>query len=146
MNEDPSDVAVMEPPPMSVWNGTLRFGLEVASLVGIGRYGYTLVGGSKATQWVLAIGMPLAAATLWGTLNVPNDPSRSGAAPVPVSGLTRLGVELSILGFGGYTLGVWNPVAGGIFGGLGVVHYVAYRQRITWLMQQTRQQSRNETT
>ncbi|WP_292315447.1 YrdB family protein [Mesorhizobium sp.] len=44
--------------------------------------------------------LPLVAAALWGTFAVPDDPSRSGRAPVPVPGAARLALELVIL-FGG---------------------------------------------
>jgi hypothetical protein len=79
-------------------------------LVLVGHYGYiTIAPVHQSSKYVLAIAVPIAAAALWGTFNVPNDPSRSGAAPLRVSGATRLALELSILGFGGYSMGLWNP-------------------------------------
>lgn len=129
------------PPPMSAWNGGLRFALEMASLVGIGHYGYS-IGSVAWSQYLLAAGLPLTAATMWGVFNVINDPSRGGSAPIPVSGLTRLGVELSVLGFGGYSLGAWNPWVGGVYGALGVLHYVSYWKRVQWLLQQKKPNSR----
>ena len=139
-NNPPDEVARLadeenEPPRMSAWNGCIRFGLEVAAVVGIAHFGY-VIGPSKWSKVILAIVMSLAAVISWVAFNVPNDPSRGGSAPIPVRGVTRLGVELAILGFGGYTLGVWNPVVGVIYGGLGILHYVSYRSRIWWLLYQ----------
>ncbi|MFQ6227417.1 DUF2568 domain-containing protein [Nocardia sp. NPDC002869] len=44
--------------------------------------------------------LPVIAATAWGVIAVPDDPSRSGAAPVAVPGAIRLLVEFAVL-FGG---------------------------------------------
>jgi len=126
------------PPPMSVWNGALRFSLELASLVSIGHFGWTIVAPVPPTfstwaQPVVAVTLPLAAATVWGVFNVPNDPSRSGAAPVPVSGKTRVLVELGFFGWGGYSLWQWNPIVAYVYTGAAVMHYVSYYKRIQWL-------------
>ena len=132
------DVAIdaastMSPPPMSIWNGTLRFGLELASLVGMGHFCYTVV---PVVPPLAAVVVPCAAAVAWGTFNVPHDPSRGGGAPVRVAGSTRLAIEAVILGGGGVSLFYWNPVAGGIFFAATTAHYVSYYKRIQWLLQQ----------
>jgi Protein of unknown function (DUF2568) len=118
---------------MSPWNGALRFSLELASLVGLGRFANTAVPVAKP---VAALALPCAAAAMWVTWNVPNDPSRGGGAPIPVSGATRLVVEGVVLGGGGLALWQWNAVAGGIYWSAAAVHYVSYHERIRWLLRQ----------
>ena len=43
---------------------------------------------------VLAFVIPFVMAVIWGTFAVPDDPSRSGKAPVPTPGALRLLLEL----------------------------------------------------
>ena len=121
---------------MSLWNGILRFGLEMTSLVSLGHFAYHTSVPFVAPP-LAAIAVPTAAAVAWGTLNVPHDPSRSGAAPVPVSGVTRLAVETVVLGGGGLALVHWHAGAGGLFLAATAVHYGSYHKRIQWLWQQT---------
>ena len=83
---------------MTPTNLTLRFLLEVAALVGLGLWGWSLSVGVVALT--LATTFPLSAAIAWGTFNVPGDPSRSGNAPVPVPGAVRLVLELAVLATG----------------------------------------------
>lgn len=69
-------------------NLLLRFALELLGLFALWYWGWhTHVG---LARWVWALGLPLGAATLWGTLRVPNDP---GKAPVAVPGPARLLLE-----------------------------------------------------
>jgi len=58
----------------------LRFLLELAALIALGLWGAHQAG------IALALALPATAAALWGIFAVPGDPSRSGKAPVPVSG------------------------------------------------------------
>lgn len=111
----------------------LRFLLEVACLIGIGRAAWTLT--TPPWQWGLVVAAPLAAAIAWGVFAVPDDPSRSGRAPVPVSGLARLAVEVAILGAGvaGFALSGDAAIAT-ILAVLLVVHYGLSYQRIVWLV------------
>ncbi|HUV09586.1 MAG TPA: DUF2568 domain-containing protein, partial [Acidimicrobiia bacterium] len=70
----------------------------------------------------------------WGTFNVVDDPSRSGAAPVEVSGRTRLAIEALILGAG--VAGVAIAWRTEIAIGLVVViafHYAMSWSRVAWL-------------
>jgi len=83
---------------MAGWNLALRFGLELAALAGLAIGAWTLA--SDGSRWIAVVALPLAAAVIWGTFNVLDDPSRSGAAPVEVAGWTRLAIELLILGGG----------------------------------------------
>ena len=85
----------MNPPAMAAWNLGLRFLLELGALSGLGTTAWRLSDG--AWRWVGAVALPVAAAVLWVTFNIPDDPSRSGEAPIEVSGATRLGIELAVL-------------------------------------------------
>jgi hypothetical protein len=120
---------------MAGWNLALRFGLEVGALLSLG------VGGWKLTQgpirWVLAIVIPLGAATAWGVFNVLEDPSRSGKAPVAVKGWIRLIVELTILVAGAAAM--WmagRPAIAFVLAVLLVVHYGLSWNRVRWLIKQ----------
>ena len=101
----------------------MRFILEIAGLVALGWWGWNQ--GEGILRFVLAFGIPILAAVLWGTFAVPDDPSRSGKAPVQVPGIVRLLLELaffvsatwSLLAVGAATLG-W------IYGIAVLVHYL----------------------
>lgn len=114
-------------------NLTLRFLLELAALACIGLWGWKQFDGP--IHYLIAIGTPVIAAILWGTFAVPNDPSRSGKAPVPVPGILRLLIELIFFG-----LAVWALFAigyiklGWTFGILVLVHYLVSYDRIRWLI------------
>jgi hypothetical protein len=126
-------VRFMSPPKMAGWNLALRFGLEIAALVGIAAGAWELADGPL--RWVTVVGMPAAAAAVWGVFNVPEDPSRSGEAPVEVPGWGRLLVELAVLGGGavGFAVAGWAVVAVG-YAILTVVHYLVSWRRIEWLI------------
>lgn len=128
----------MTPPEMRPWNLAIRLGLELAALTGLGLASWNQTTG--AARPVASIAVPLAAAALWATFNVLDDPSRSGKAPVEVSGRVRLGVELLILGSGwtAYSLAGF-PAMGGGFAALTVLHYLIARERVQWLLSTTPQ-------
>jgi hypothetical protein len=81
---------------------------------------------------VLGLGLPLAAAILWGTFRVPGDPKD---APVPVPGPVRLPLELVL-----FAAAVWllaaadQPSLAAVLGVLVVLHYTASYDRIRWLL------------
>lgn len=116
-------------------NHTLRFLLELSALFSMGYWGWTQHGRTMRFVWMIAL--PVIAAILWGTFAVPNDPSRSGKAPIPTPGILRLILELAIFG-----LGVWclfsagQPTWGWILGILVVLHYATSYDRIIWLLKQ----------
>jgi hypothetical protein len=117
---------------MPGWNLLLRFLLEIAALVGIALGVWSIATG--AWRWVVATAATLLAVTLWGVFNVEGDPSRSGRAPFPVSGRTRLAVELVILGAGGVGLLATVPLMGVLtLCGL-VLHYGFGWRRVCWLL------------
>ena len=75
--------------------------------------------------------------TLWGVFAVPDDPSRSGSAPVPVSGFVRLVLELAILLGGAYPFYLAGYSLAGISMAIFVaLHYALSVDRIWWLLQQ----------
>jgi len=46
-------------------------------------------------KFMLALTLPIFAAAIWGIFAVPDDPSRSGNAPVIAPGLVRIVIELA---------------------------------------------------
>lgn len=124
----------MTPPTMAGWNLALRFGLELGALTGLAVAAWKLAPGQL--RWATVIAAPVVAATAWGVFNVVNDPSRSGAAPVEVSGWTRLALELLVLGGGAAALIIaGRPEIGTVFAVLIVAHYLASWSRVEWLIQ-----------
>lgn len=106
----------------------LRFLLEVAALVAFGRSAFAVAG------WPAAIITPLVAATLWGVFNVPNDPSRSGRAPVPVPGPVRLALEwLFFAGAAASLAFTTSRVLGLALGGAAALLYLVGADRVRWL-------------
>lgn len=114
-------------------NLTLRFLLELAALACMSVWGWRH--SDNWWRYLLAIGIPILAAAVWGVFAVPDDPSRSGKAPVPVPGIIRLIIELVIFGFA-----VWALYDTGysklslIMGIIVVVHYIVSFDRIHWLL------------
>ena len=114
-------------------NLVFRLLLEIFALVAIGMWGWSL--GDNSLKYTLALVMPLIMATVWGVFAVPDDPSRSGKAPVPVPGLIRLLLELAIFGFAcwilfdlGYIKFAYTLVI------LVFSHYIFSYDRIMWLI------------
>ena len=96
-------------------------------------WGWSL--GDNSLKYVLALVLPLVTAAIWGIFAVPDDPSRSGKAPVPVPGLIRLLLELAIFGFAcwilfdlGHTKFAYTLVI------LVLIHYLISYDRIMWLI------------
>ena len=120
---------------MSPVNLILRFLLELSALTAFAM----CVWGSTAGIWrfVCAILVITGLAVIWGVFAVPDDPSRSGAAPVPIPGVFRLLLELLILGGSGLA---FFQAGLPLFGGLQIVlvafHYAFSIDRIRWLLEQ----------
>jgi hypothetical protein len=116
-------------------NLLLRFLLELCVLAVAGYWGWSVSSGF--TRFLLVWGVPLLLAILWGTFSVPDDPSRSGRAPIPVPGVLRLLLELINFGFGVWALySLGHGVAGLVLAVLVVVHNILSYDRITWLVRQ----------
>jgi hypothetical protein len=125
----------MTPPEMAGWNLTLRFGLELAAFTGLAMAAWKLSSGNL--RWVAVIAVLIVAAAIWGTFNVLDDPSRSGEAPVEVSGWIRLVIELAILGGGAaaFAIGQRPTIAMSVAVFI-LIQYATSWSRIEWLIQQ----------
>ena len=118
---------------MNSINLVVRFLLEVTALVSMGVWSYGQSDGWVAI--VLAIMFPLVAAGIWGTFNVLNDPSRSGAAPIEVPGWVRLLIELAFFALAASSLYYIGYTKISIFFAVVVtIHYLASYQRVLWLL------------
>jgi hypothetical protein len=71
-------------------NLLVRFLLELAALAALGWWGWR-TGTSAALRWALAIGLPLAAAVLWGIFAAPK-------SALDVSGPVKVAVQALVLG------------------------------------------------
>jgi len=114
-------------------NLIIRFLLEIIALVSVGMWGWKQSDGWL--RFVLAIGIPIILAVIWGTFAVPNDPSRSGSAPIVTPGVIRLAIEL-----GFFALATWSLYDLGLtkvsltFGIIVLLHYLVSYDRIIWLI------------
>lgn len=114
-------------------NLALRFILEMAALISVGVWGW-----KQSDSWlkfVLAFGVPILLAAIWGIFAVPDDPSRSGNATVITPGIVRLIIELGFFGIAAwaqYNAG-YEKVAIG-FAMVVILHYVVSYDRILWLL------------
>jgi hypothetical protein len=116
-------------------NLAIRFLLELSALLAMGVWGWQQREGWL--RYVLALGIPLMAALLWGICAVPRDPSRSGKAPIAVPGLIRLMLELAIFAFAAWALYASSSVALSWILGIAVaIHYLISYDRIRWLIEQ----------
>lgn len=112
----------------------IRFILELLALFALGYWGSQL--GDGVVGLVLAIAIPIIAAIIWGTFAVPDDPSRSGNAPVVVAGWLRLALEITFFVLATVALldkGVTIPAM--VFGFVVIIHYAISYDRISWLLQ-----------
>lgn len=109
-----------------------RFLLELLALGSTGYWSWTQHDG--IARWLWMIGLPVVAAVLWGTFAVPNDPSRSGQAPIPTPGMIRLGLELLIFAAAVILLRVsQQPVVSNVLAVMVLIHYALSYDRIIWL-------------
>lgn len=118
---------------MATWNLILRFFLEIWVLGVVFVAALTVVDGGW--RIVVAVAASLVLITMWGVFNVPEDPSRSGRAPVPVPGWARLSIEVFYFGIGAYAtyLAGW-PALALVFSVVVIVHYVFSARRVRWLI------------
>ena len=114
-------------------NLAVRFLLEIAALVSTGIWGWNLT--EDWLRFFLAIGIPVVLAAIWGTFAVPDDPSRSGKAPIKTPGIIRLILEIAI-----FILAVWSLYDLGFarcslaMGLATFLHYSLSYDRIIWLI------------
>jgi hypothetical protein len=98
-------------------NLIIRFLLEIIALISVGMWGW-----KQSDSWlrfVFAIGIPILLAAIWGTFAVPDDPSRSGAAPIVTPGLICLAIELGFIAFATSSLYIIGSVKFGF--ALGII-------------------------
>ncbi len=111
-------------------NLTVRFLLEIFSLIVMGIWGWQ--NGNGIMRFVLAVGIPLVAAAIWGTFRVPNDP---GNSPVPIPGPIRLIYEMVYFGFAIWTLfDLQYKNFAKIMLVILVIHYLFSYDRVIWLV------------
>ena len=114
-------------------NLALRFVLELAAWFAMGYWGW--MQGDGPLRYLLVIGLPVVAAAIWGTFAVPDDPSRSGRAPVPVPGLVRLAIEFATFGTATWALyDTGNTTLSLVFAAIVFVHYLVSYDRVAWLL------------
>lgn len=113
-------------------NLLVRFLLEIFALVTMSLWGWNQ--GEGILRYVLAIGIPLVAAAIWGTFRVPNDPKN---APVAIPGLLRLAYEVVFFGFATWALFDLDYVGLAWIGLIILIlHYLLSYDRIAWLLKQ----------
>lgn len=120
---------------MNTVNLALRFLLELSALTAFAMWTWSISDGVWRIVYSVLVIAILAA--IWSTLAVPDDPCRSGGAPVPVPGSVRLLLELLILG--GASVAFYKsglPLVGGLPVALVALHYALSADRIGWLLQQ----------
>ena len=114
-------------------NLVFRFLLEVVALISFGVWGWT-----QADGWVrilLAAGLPILMAVIWGVFAVPKDPSRSGNAPIITPGIVRLVLELGFFAFATWCfMDLAFTRISIIFGASVFLHYILSYDRIKWLL------------
>lgn len=114
-------------------NLIIRFILELLALASVGFWAWKSFDGTL--QYILGIGLPILMTIVWGTFAVPDDPSRSGKAPIPVSGALRLLIEFLFFAVATWALyDVKQIELSYIFGGLVIIHYLVSYDRISWLL------------
>jgi hypothetical protein len=116
-------------------NLAVRFLLEISGLVSLGIWGWEQSDGWL--RFVLAIGIPVICASIWGAFAVPDDPSRSGKAPIVTPGIIRLAIETGFFAFAIWSLyDIGFHKASLAFGIIVVLHYIVSYDRIKWLISQ----------
>ena len=118
------------------FNLLFRFLLELAVLGVSAIWSWKSFEGWQGT--VLAIVIPFVMAVIWGTFAVPNDPSRSGKAPVPIPGVLRLLLELLFFSFAVwcfYDLGLSGLAI--VFVLMILLHYTLSGDRIRWMIKKS---------
>jgi hypothetical protein len=114
-------------------NLAIRFLLELSALVASGMWGWRQ--SDSWLRYILSIGMPMILGVIWGTFAVPDDPSRSGKAPIVTPGVIRLVIELGFFAFATWViLDMGFSKSGLAFGFIVAVHYLVSYDRIKWLM------------
>ena len=116
-------------------NLLFRFLLELMALFIMGLWGWKQSQG--ITAFLLALTLPILLALIWGIFAVPDDPSRSGKAPIVTPGIIRLLIELGIFIISAWALyDMGYTMMSIVFGLLVGLHYIISYDRVTWLLSQ----------
>ena len=99
------DQAHGAPPGQTMIMLAFRFLLELIAFGTIGWAGWR-IGDGGITGGVFAAIALLIAAAVWGTISVPDDPTRNPTPVVAVPGWLRLGIEFLIFGLAAWSLWV----------------------------------------
>ena len=114
-------------------NLLFRFLLELMALLIMGLWGWKQSQG--ITAFLLALTLPILLALIWGVFAVPDDPSRSGKAPIVTPGIIRLVIELVIFITAAWALyDMGYTTIGIVFGILVGLHYIISYDRVIWLL------------
>ncbi|MGM0621682.1 MAG: YrdB family protein [Bacteroidota bacterium] len=114
-------------------NLALRFLLEIVALTV-----FAVWGRKAASGWwgvILAIGLPVFFAIVWGVFAVKDDPSRSGKTVISTKGIVRLILEILFFGLAALALfDLGFNIAGFAISILVLIHYVLSYDRVVWLL------------
>jgi hypothetical protein len=114
-------------------NLIIRFLLEMSALVSVGIWAWRQNDGWL--RFLLAIGLPIFLAIIWGTFAVTEDPGRSGKTLIATPGVIRLIIELGL-----FAIAAWSLYELGLtrlslaFGIIVVLHYIISYDRVKWLI------------
>ena len=115
-------------------NLAIRFILELSALVSAGMWGWRQ--SDSWLRYIFGIGIPIILGIIWGTFAVPDDPSRSGNAPVVTPGIIRLVIELGFFAFATWALYDMGFTKVGLaFAIIIILHYLVSCDRIKWLIE-----------
>ena len=111
-------------------NLALRFGLEILLLIIFASWGWNKFAG--IARYLVAIGLPLIAATAWAVFKVDGDPHK---AIIAIPGWLRLIYELLLFTMAAFMLlslklDRWAY----IFMIVSILHYVVSYDRVVWLL------------
>lgn len=116
-------------------NLAFRFLLELTAIFIYSYWGWNASTGPLRV--LLALGLPLIAAAIWGTFRVPEDSSHSGKAPIPIPGALRLFLELGFFSLAAYLLMIRGKEGlGWLFAGAVLIHYLLSYDRVFWMLKQ----------
>ena len=111
----------------------VSFLLELAALAAFGYWGWRSTEGPL--RFILAIGLPVLLAVVWGVFGVTGDSRGDGTAPVPVPGWVRLVIEFGILYGAGVALIVaQQPSLGAVYLVVLLAQNVIGYERVVWLL------------
>lgn len=114
-------------------NLAARFILEIAALIALGYGGWHAAEG--IVRYLLAIGLPLLAAFLWGSFRTPDEPHHPTHPTRPVPGWGRLLIEALVFGGGAWGLfSTGTTTLAWLFTIALIVHYALSYDRVLWLL------------